>query len=69
MANRYIYVKSRARWYVVDSADRDARNTFDRAEIRGRIVAEYPTRDEARVACQRRNALAASVPPPSVRGA
>ena len=69
MANRYIYVKSRARWYVVDTADRDARNTFAGAEIRGRIVAEYPTRDEARVACQQRNALTASTPAPSARGA
>ena len=69
MANRYTYVKSRARWYVVDTADRDARNTFADAEIRGRIVAEYPTRDEARVACQQRNALTASTPAPSARGA
>jgi hypothetical protein len=69
MANRYIYVKSRARWYMIDTADWDARHTFDGTQIRGRIVAEYPTRDEARVACQRRNALAASVPPPSLRGA
>ena len=69
MVNRYIYVKSRACWYVIDTADRDARHTFDGTGIRGRIVAEYPTRDEARVACQRRNALAASVPPSNVRGA
>jgi hypothetical protein len=69
MPNRFIYVKSRGRWYVIDTADREARNTFDGTEIRGQIVAEYPTRDEVRVACQRRNALAASAPSSGVRGA
>jgi hypothetical protein len=70
MANRYIYAKSRGRWYVIDTADWDARHTFDHhTEIRGQIVAECATRDEARVACQRRNALAASAPPSGVRGA
>ena len=69
MANRYIYVRSRGRWYVIDIAARDARHTFDGTEIRGQIVAEYPTRDEARVACQRRNALAPSAPSSGVRGA
>ena len=39
MANRYIYVKSRARWYVVDTADRDARNTFDGTSTRCPIPA------------------------------
>jgi hypothetical protein len=69
MTNRYTYVKSRERWYVIDTADREARHTYDYTEIRGQIVAEFPTRDEARAGCKRRNALAASAPSSGVRGA
>jgi hypothetical protein len=70
MHNRYIYARSGGRWYVIDTADREARHTYDNdTEIRGQIEAEYPTRDEARVACKRRNALAARAPSSGVRGA
>jgi hypothetical protein len=69
MTNRYIYAKSGGRWYVIDTADRGARHTYDYTEIRGQIVAEFPTRDEARAACKRRNALAAMAPSSGVRGA
>jgi hypothetical protein len=69
MTNRYIYAKSGGRWYVIDTADRGARHTYDYTEIRGQIVAEFPTRDEARAACKRRNALAAMAPSSDVRGA